>query len=501
MSTFSAISAGLEDNARRRKEERVVKQQRRQELMTEINSITALMNNKNVPDEAKKGLWNGRYSKAHEELFGKPIVPEISAWEKSLGQFTKETNAILHDQSFDRKTRRSMFAAKYKEAGNDPEKLAVMESGQETLTKRDFDSDVLFRTNLKGMREEDISDEDAEKSLRLKQKPNAGSVGLEVQRLHRLGAPERQFQGVSGSAQLGATISREQIEAANQRFRGVSGSAQLSADVGRERIDAANQRARDAAADRNLASQRETKYIPVGDNKYQLMSVDEVTGKTFPIMKDGEVITLTEKEVLIAEGKKAQSLINPYETRFLSKLGESEGSRLTKLKTSALDSKESILILNEAEDLLNQGIFTGSAANIRVGFSKWLREANIYIGGRKVSNTEAYASMMGLQVGKIIKQFGSGTGLSDADREYAEKIVGGRVTVSEDAIRKLIDINRRIAEFTINEYNTQTDEARAAINERDYFQKVSIPEGRMGNPSGASVQTAESFFEKYLGGQ
>lgn len=234
MSTFGALQEGIqigkENIAKRRQEERVVRQQRRQELMTEINSITALMNNKNVPDEAKKDLWNGRYSKAHEELFGKPIVPEISAWEKSLGQFTKETNAILHDQSFDRKTRRSMYAAKYKEAGNDPAKLAVMQSGQETLTKRAFDDDVSFRLEQEGKRKEDVSDEDAEKSLRLKQKPNAGSVGLEVQRLHRLGAPERRHQETLGVRKEELGLEREKFEA----DQGGNGTAKMISNLAQQ---------------------------------------------------------------------------------------------------------------------------------------------------------------------------------------------------------------------------------------------------------------------------
>jgi hypothetical protein len=140
----------------------------------------------------------------------------------------------------------------------------------------------------------------------------------------------------------------------------------------------------------------------VGDDQFQYMSVDKVTSKTKPILKDGKPVVLTEKQVLIAEGKKAQSLINPYETRFLSELGESEGKRLTELKKSALDSVQSKRVIAEGRRLLEQGIYAGSAANVRKSLDKWLQEGNIFIGGRKAANTEAYASMMGLQVGKII---------------------------------------------------------------------------------------------------
>ena len=65
---------------------------------------------------------------------------------------------------------------------------------------------------------------------------------------------------------------------------------------------------------------------------------------------------------------------------------------------------------------------------------------------------------MGTQVGQIIKQFGSGTGLSDADREYAEKIVGGKITVNEAAIKKLMGINKKAFENVIANYNTKAEQ-------------------------------------------
>ena len=219
-----------------------------------------------------------------------------------------------------------------------------------------------------------------------------------------------------------------------------------------------------------------TSYLPVADNKFQLMSVPTAGGEATPVLRDGKPVVLTEKQVLISEGKKAQSLINPYETKFLGKLGESESKRITELKTKAVDSVASKEIIGEARVLLDQGIYTGTAANIRKNFDKLLQEANIFIGGRKAANTEAYASMMGLQVGKIIKQFGAGTGLSDADREYAEKIVGGRVTLTEDAIRRLLDINERLADFTISEYNSQAARAKRDIEEKDYLRPIVVPE-------------------------
>ena len=94
-----------------------------------------------------------------------------------------------------------------------------------------------------------------------------------------------------------------------------------------------------------------------------------------------------------------------------------------------------------------------------------------------VANTQAYAATMGNQVGQIIKQFGSGTGLSDADREYAEKIVGGKVTLNEQALRKLLDINERAYKNVIEEYNSRANQVmgKPGASSLPYDLRVDIP--------------------------
>ena len=228
-------------------------------------------------------------------------------------------------------------------------------------------------------------------------------------------------------------------------------------------------------SNKQFAPQVESTYVPVGRDQYQFMSVDRVRGTTKPILRDGRPIILTEKEVLIAEGKKAQSLINPYETKFMGELGESEAKRLSALRTAAEDAISSKQIISEGLALVKQGIYTGPAANIKKNFNKWLQETGINIGGQKAANTEAFAGIMGLQVGKIIKAFGSGTGLSDADREYAQKVAGGEITLTEDSIRKLLDINDRLADFTIFEYNSQAERAKQNLENKDYFKAIEAP--------------------------
>ena len=74
---------------------------------------------------------------------------------------------------------------------------------------------------------------------------------------------------------------------------------------------------------------------------------------------------------------------------------------------------------------------------------------------KDVAATEAYLATAGRQVGQVIRLFGSGTGLSDADREYAEKIAGGSEKMTREALKKLVDMAKRGIEGQVNLYNSQ----------------------------------------------
>jgi hypothetical protein len=63
----------------------------------------------------------------------------------------------------------------------------------------------------------------------------------------------------------------------------------------------------------------------------------------------------------------------------------------------------------------------------------------------------------------LIKQFGAGTGLSNADREYAEKMAGGQITLTESALRKIIDINDRAANRVIDLHNRNVKDIKTNI--------------------------------------
>ena len=87
---------------------------------------------------------------------------------------------------------------------------------------------------------------------------------------------------------------------------------------------------------------------------------------------------------------------------------------------------------------------------------------------------------LGQRIATTVKDAASsvGTGLSDADREYAEKIAGGKVSLTKDSIKKLLDINRRISIFHVTDYNRRAEQAmkKEGGDQLPYDLRVNMPQ-------------------------
>lgn len=116
---------------------------------------------------------------------------------------------------------------------------------------------------------------------------------------------------------------------------------------------------------------------------------------------------------------------------------------------SALNQLQTV---NIARDLLDKGVITGTGANFRTTLHRALSTAGL-VNGDQVANTEAFVSTMGRQTLELVKQLGAGSGISNADRDYAEKVAGGNIEMSEPGIRRLLDINEKASRNLITRYN------------------------------------------------
>ena len=100
-------------------------------------------------------------------------------------------------------------------------------------------------------------------------------------------------------------------------------------------------------------------------------------------------------------------------------------------------------------------MFTGYGATFRMDVARAARVAGIDISDAdQIENTEQYASLAGARVADYITNLGAGTGLSDKDREFAEKVVAGDIGMSPETMRRLLTTIRKQNVRTIDQYNS-----------------------------------------------
>lgn len=139
--------------------------------------------------------------------------------------------------------------------------------------------------------------------------------------------------------------------------------------------------------------------------------------------------------------------------KFNEAVGQKLGENFVTRKVAAEDARQSLTSIGNARSMLDEGIRTGSFANFRNDFGRILHTMGYTHDEDPTSNTDAYGAEAASRVANIIKAFGSGTGLSDADRDYATKAAAGDISMTEPAIRRLLGIQERQAMWVIHNYN------------------------------------------------
>lgn len=166
-------------------------------------------------------------------------------------------------------------------------------------------------------------------------------------------------------------------------------------------------------------------------------------------------------------GATQNSVVMNGENSFAKGLGETISKKLVDQRDGALDSADIMVANQEARKFIKGGIITGTAANIKVAFGKALQLAGINLGADEISNTEAFLAARAAVVGKVIKQFGAGTGLSDADRDYAAAAAGGQIELTEESIKKILNDSDRAARYALRRYNKDAKKVQDRLIDKE----------------------------------
>jgi len=150
----------------------------------------------------------------------------------------------------------------------------------------------------------------------------------------------------------------------------------------------------------------------------------------------------------------ATVILPAQEKAFEAELGKGQSQKILASKTAAEDAAQILQTNDVGRSLLKSGAITGTGANFFVGLNNALKQGGVDFGyADAAANSQAYGAAMAANTGKLIKQFGAGTGISDADRAYATKAAAGEISMTENAIRKVLDINDRAARSIIQRHN------------------------------------------------
>jgi len=118
---------------------------------------------------------------------------------------------------------------------------------------------------------------------------------------------------------------------------------------------------------------------------------------------------------------------------------------------------------NIAEVLpLTDEMITGATAQPELFVRRIRSELSEFLGINSndpaLQNTEAYIALAAPRVAEIIKNFGSGTGLSDADRDFANKAAAGDIAMTAASLQRILKILKKAGENKIDLYNRTVQE-------------------------------------------
>lgn len=132
--------------------------------------------------------------------------------------------------------------------------------------------------------------------------------------------------------------------------------------------------------------------------------------------------------------------------------------KLDKSQEAANAARDEIQAIHRSREQLDApgGIFSGATADVRLKVAKVAEFLGVP-NADKISNTEAFGSAIGSRVLSLVKNLGSGTAISNADRDFAAAMAGGNIKLDEKSIRRILDIGEQAARVRIQQHNGLAD--------------------------------------------
>ena len=178
------------------------------------------------------------------------------------------------------------------------------------------------------------------------------------------------------------------------------------------------------------------------------------------------------------DGTKVEvNLPGETEDAFSKEIGKKLADDIVKSRDKATTSLLTADVLNNQWEAITSkiGVITGTGANFKLGLGKVLAAAGLISDKQEelLANTEAFAANAGNMVAEVISAFGAGSGLSNADREYATAMAAGNITVTEESIKKILRLQALATKRKIEVHNMKV--ANSPAKDSPYDMTVKVP--------------------------
>ncbi|MDB4318169.1 hypothetical protein N9972_00170 [bacterium] len=208
------------------------------------------------------------------------------------------------------------------------------------------------------------------------------------------------------------------------------------------------------------------------------------------------------------DGTKVEvNLTGETEDAFSKALGKGLADDLIESRNKAATSVLTGSVLNNQWKLIDEGlgILSGTGTNVLLGVGKVLSAAGVLSGegAELIANTEAFLGNAGNLVAEAITAFGAGTGLSDADRDFAKQIVAGDpAAFTEEGIRRILKLQAHIVKFKVEQHNKKVANSPAASSVYDMSVPVpSFPWAESERATSDVDAQTQALIDKYTKGK
>lgn len=178
---------------------------------------------------------------------------------------------------------------------------------------------------------------------------------------------------------------------------------------------------------------------------------------------------------LVQKAPSVQKVIDAS-NKMVESLADESVKDIVNLRDRARTAKTKLDVLNRQLARLEGGMPTGMTANIQVELAR-IGQLMDRPYNPELVNAQEYMMEVANLVKQEIKAFGSGTSITDADREYTQRMVGGDITQQAEALANMLQIYKRAAEGTIKDYNGVIEKTSSKLGEENMgsFQTITLP--------------------------